>query len=38
MNTLLAIGLIGAIIALADAISVSVTVAWLPMGLYFVRA
>ena len=41
VNTLLAIGLIGAIIALADsglrrAISVSVTVAWLPMGFYFV--
>lgn len=41
VNTLLAIGLIGAIIALADsglkrAISVGVTVAWLPMGVYFV--
>ena len=41
VNTLLAIGLIGAIIALTDsglrrAISVSVTVAWLPMGFYFV--
>ena len=41
VNTLLAIGLIGAIIALADsglkrAISVAVTVAWLPMGFYFV--
>ena len=41
MNTLLAIGLIGAIIALADsglrrAISVAVTVSWLPMGFYFV--
>ena len=41
VNTLLAIGLIGAIIALADsglkrAISVAVTVAWLPMGVYFV--
>ena len=41
VNTLLAIALIGAIIALADsglrrAISVSVTVAWLPMGFYFV--
>ena len=41
VNALLAIGLIGAIIALADsglkrAISVAVTVAWLPMGIYFV--
>ena len=41
VNTLLAIGLIGAIIALADsglkrAISVAVTAAWLPMGFYFV--
>ena len=41
VNTLLAVGLIGAIIALADsglkrAISVAVTVAWLPMGFYFV--
>lgn len=40
-NTLLAIGLLGAIIALADsglkrAISVAVTVAWLPMGFSFV--
>ena len=43
VNTLLAIGLIGAIIALADsglrrAISVAVTVAWLPMGFYFVAS
>lgn len=42
-NTLLAIGLIGAIIALADsglkrAISVAVAVAWLPMGFYFVTS
>ena len=41
VNTLLAVGLIGAIIALADSglkrgISVAVTVAWLPMGFYFV--
>ena len=41
VNTLLAVGLIGAIIALAGsglrrAISVAVTVAWLPMGFYFV--
>lgn len=41
VNTLLAIGLIGAIVALADsglrrAISVAVAVAWLPMGFYFV--
>lgn len=41
VNTLMAIGLLGAIIALADsglkrAISVAVTVAWLPMGFYFV--
>lgn len=40
-NTLLAIGLIGAIIALADsglkrAIGVALTVAWLPMGFYFI--
>ena len=40
-NALLAIGLLGAIIALADsglrrAISVALTVAWLPMGFYFV--
>ena len=43
VNTLLAIGLIGAIIALADsglrrAVSVAVTVAWLPMGFYFVAS
>ncbi len=43
VNTLLAIGLIGAIIALADsglkrAISVAVAVAWLPMGFYFVTS
>ena len=40
-NALLAIGLLGAIIALADsglrrAISVALTVAWLPMGFYFI--
>ena len=40
-NTLAAIGLLGAIIALADsglrrAISVALTVAWLPMGFYFI--
>lgn len=40
-NALLAIGLLGAIIALADsglrrAISVVLTVAWLPMGFYFI--
>jgi len=42
-NTALAIGLLGAIIALADsslrrAIAVAVTVAWLPMGFYFVTS
>ena len=41
VNTLLAIGLIGAIIALSDsglrrAIAVAVAVGWLPMGIYFV--
>ena len=40
-NALLAIGLLGAIIALADsglrrAISVALAVAWLPMGFYFI--
>ena len=40
-NTLAAIGLLGSIIALADsglrrAISVALTVAWLPMGFYFI--
>ncbi|WP_455957099.1 DUF2142 domain-containing protein [Actinomyces sp.] len=40
-NALLAIGLLGVIIALADsglrrAISVALTVAWLPMGFYFI--
>lgn len=42
-NTLLAIGLLGAIIALADselrsAISVALTIAWLPMGFYFIAS